>query len=328
MIAEMNTLIESYTNENARKELKKILEENFAPKLKRCYELLYVLPAIDEINLDTKKVSLVICEPYGSTLHPDLLSFYDNASLKNRVMFLSGERSMMEKLYDNSKKLAAIRSIVKNMENEGIPTNDQQYQEALSHRDKAIHALFSTIRETFVTIYFPNKNGIEKTEFKLEFKSNRFDGEEQVIQALTEVKKFEDLTSDDVALETLRKKCEKRLFTTKEMTFSTICERAATETSWQWYHPTQLEVLKKDCLSKDKWREIGGYLVKDPFEKDPTSVTVSQTGYNEETQEFSLRVKGIGGRIYYDIGALRYILCDNPVDDSGQLSLFDFTDEE
>ena len=26
--------------------------------------------------------------------------------------------------------------------------------------------------------------------------------------------------------------------------------------------------------------------------------------------------------------ALRYILCDNPVDDSGQLSLFDFTDEE
>ena len=303
MIAEMNTLIESYTNENARKELKKILEENFAPKLKRCYELLYVLPAIDEINLDTKKVSLVICEPYGSTLHPDLLSFYDNASLKNRVMFLSGERSMMEKLYDNSKKLAAIRSIVKNMENEGIPTNDQQYQEALSHRDKAIHALFSTIRETFVTIYFPNKNGIEKTEFKLEFKSNRFDGEEQVIQALTEVKKFEDLTSDDIALETLRKKCEKRLFTTKEMTFSTICERAATETSWQWYHPTQLEVLKKDCLSKDKWREIGGYLVKGPFEKDPTSVTVSQTGYNEETQEFSLRVKGIGGRIYYDIGA-------------------------
>lgn len=303
MIAEMNTLIESYTNENARKELKKILEENFAPKLKRCYEQLFVLPAIDEINLDTKKITLVICEPYGVTLHPDLQNFYNNTSLKNRVMFLSGERSMMEKLYDNSKKLAAIRSIVKNMENEGVPTNDQQYQEALSHRDKAIHALFSTIRETFVTIYYPNKNGIEKTEFKLEFKNNRFDGEEQVIQALTEVKKFEDLTSDDAALDNIRKKCEKRIFTTKEMTFSTICERAATEISWQWYHPTQLENLKKFCLSKDKWREIGGYLVKGPFEKDPTSVTVSQTGYNEETQEFSLKVKGIGGRVYYDIGA-------------------------
>lgn len=303
MIAEMNTLIESYTNENARKELKKILEETFVPKVKNCYEQLFVLPAVDEIDLDTKKVSLVICEPYGSTLNPALVDFYENASLKNRVMFLTGERSMMEKLYENSKKLAAIRSIVKNMEAEGVPSNDQQYQEALNHRDKATHALFSTIRETFVTLYYPNKNGLDKTDFKLEFKNNHFNGEDQVVQALTEVKKFEDFTCDDTNLETLRKKCEKRLFTTKEMQFSTICERAATEVSWQWYHPSQLDTLKKDCLKKDKWREVGGYLEKGPFEKDPTSVSVTQTGYNEDTKEFSLRVRGIGGRVYYDIGA-------------------------
>lgn len=303
MIAEMNTLIDSYTIENARKELKKILEDNFTPKLKRCYEQIYVLPAIDEISLDSRKVTLVIYEPFGSDLHPELKSFYENTSLKNRVLFLTGERSMMEKLYENSKKLAAIHSIVKNMESEGVPTTDQQYKEALNHRVKATHALFSTIRETFVTLYFPNKNGIEKTDFKLEFKNNRFDGEEQVIQALKEVKKFEDQTSDDDALETLRKKCEKRLFTTQEMTYATILDRAATEPSWQWYHPTQMEILRKDCLRKDKWREVGGYLKKGPFEKDPTSVTVSQIDYDESTDEFSLRVKGVGGRVYYDIGA-------------------------
>ena len=98
MVAEMNTLVDSYTNENARKELRRILTDSFSPKRKDCYEQLYVLPAIDEIDIDTKKISLVIFEPYpGNKLHPELLSYYDALSKKNRVMFLSGNRSIMEK---------------------------------------------------------------------------------------------------------------------------------------------------------------------------------------------------------------------------------------
>lgn len=304
MVAEMNTLVDSYTNESAKKELKRILSENFAPKLKVCYELLYVLPAVDEIELDNKKVSLVIFEPYpGNKLHPDLQSFYDHVSQKNRVMFLSGERSVMEKLYVNSKKLKAIQAIADGMKNEGVPATDQQYKEAEVQLDKAIQALFSTIRETFVTLYYPTKNGIVSSDFKLEFKGNRFDGEEQIIALLQEAMKYEPFSKEDAFMETLRKKCEARLFTTKEMPYSQICDRAATETSWQWYHPDQLESLKADCLKKDKWREIGGYLVKGPFEKDPTSIAVTQTHYDEKTQEFTLHVKGVGGRVYYDIGA-------------------------
>lgn len=109
MVAEMNTLIDSYTNENAKKELKKILETNFKPNIGSCYEQLYVFPAVDEIELDSKKVSLVIFEPYaGRKFHPDLQTFYDNCTYKNRVMFLSGERDLMEKLYENSKKLTIL----------------------------------------------------------------------------------------------------------------------------------------------------------------------------------------------------------------------------
>lgn len=87
------------------------------------------------------------------------------------------------------------------------------------------------------------------------------------------------------------------------MPYSQICDRAAAETSWQWYHPDQLDSLKADCIKKDKWREIGGYLVKGPFEKEPTSVTVNQTNYDDKEQEYTLFVKGVGGRVYYDIGA-------------------------
>lgn len=304
MVAEMNTLIDSYTNENARKELKHMLEDNFAPKMKTCYEIVYVLPAIDEIDLDTRKISLVIFEPYpGNKLHPELLAYYERISQKNRVMFLSGNRSVMEKLYENSKKLKAIQTIVDIMKGEGIPATDQQFKEAEVQLDKAIQALFSTIRETFVTLYYPTKNGIESSDFKLEFKGNRFNGEEQIITSLRDAMKYDSFCKDDSFMETLRKKCEQRLFTTAQMMYSQIVDRAATEASWQWYHPDQLDSLKVDCIKKDKWREVGGYLVKGPFEKEPTSVNVTQTNYDEKTQIFTLHVKGVGGRVYYDIGA-------------------------
>lgn len=305
MVAEMNTLVESYSNENARKELKKFLEENFKPITKNCYEQLYVLPAIDEIELDINKISLVIFEPYaGNKLHPDLQAFYDSTPYKNRVMFLSGQRNVMEKLYQNSKRLTAITQIIASMEAEHVSATDQQYKEADHQKDKTTQALLQSIRETFITLYFPTKNGIISEDFKLEFKENSFKGEEQIIKVLESQLKFEDYKSDDKFMEQMRNKCEDRLFTQKEMTFNQIKERAATEVRWQWYHPDQLEDLRKDCIKKDKWREIGGYLVKGPFAKEPTSVIIEQTAYDHNTGEFTLKVRGVhGDKVYYDIGA-------------------------
>ena len=305
MVAEMNTLVDSYSDEQARKDLRKFLEQSFAPKLKNCYELLYVMPAIDEISLDMNKVALVIYEPFeGSGMHPDLEAFYRNAPFKNRVMFLTGQRSIMKKLFDNSKRLSAIRQIIAGMEAEHVSESDQQYKEALAQQDKALTALLSTIRETFITLYYPAKGGLTSDDFKLEFAQNKFNGEDQIVKTLAEAQKFQDYSSDERFLETLRKKCEARIFTQQEMTWNQILERAATEVSWQWYHPDQMGQLKKDCLNRDKWREIGGYLQKGPFAKEPTEVSVEQLSYSAETGEFTLKVRGVyGNTVYYDVGA-------------------------
>ena len=305
MVAEMNTLVDSYSDEQACKDLRKFLEQSFAPKLKKCYELLYVMPAIDEIDLDMNKVALVIYEPYeGSGMHPDLEAFYRNATFRNRVMFLTGQRSVLRKLYDNSKRLSAIRQIIAGMREEHVSETDQQFREALAQEDKALTALLSTIRETFITLYFPTKSGLASEDFKLEFVQNRFNGEDQIVKTLAEAQKFQDFSADDRFLDTLRKKCEARIFTQQEMTWNQILERAATETTWQWYHPDQMAQLKKDCLNRDKWREIGGYLQKGPFAKEPTEVTVEQLSYSEETGEFTLKVRGVhGNTVFYDVGA-------------------------
>ena len=81
----------------------------------------------------------MIFEPYpGNKLHPDLEAFYQNTSYKNRVMFLSGDRSIMEKLYANSKKLKAIQSILDTMKSEGVSATDQQYREAEVQNDTLV----------------------------------------------------------------------------------------------------------------------------------------------------------------------------------------------
>ena len=139
---------------------------------------------------------------------------------------------------------------------------------------------------------------------KFEFKENKYNGEEQVINALMDAMKFEDLKTEDSFIDALRRKAEQRIFTQKEMPWSQIMERGATETAWQWYHPRQMDELKKKCLHSDLWREVGGYIVKGPFEKEPTDVSIEQTEYNEQTGEFTLKVRAIrGDRVYYDIGA-------------------------
>ena len=46
--------------------------------------------------------------------------------------------------------------------------------------------MLQSIRETFITLYFPTKNGIASEDFKLEFKENKFNGEEQIVKTLKE----------------------------------------------------------------------------------------------------------------------------------------------
>lgn len=48
----------------------------------------------------------------------------------------------------------------------------------------------------------------------------------------------------------------------KEMRWTDIKERAATNTAWQWHIPSALNALRDECLKKDIWREHGGYIEK------------------------------------------------------------------
>lgn len=300
MIAEMYSLVDSYSNEQAKKELKKFLKERFEPSINDCYQELQVFPAIDEINLSVDKITLTIFEPYsGNGLHPELNKFYESTSYKNRVMFLSGQRDTMNRLYTAAKELKAIETIISNMKDERVSEANQQYQIAMDTKTKKVMAVLECARQTFVTLYFPNKRGMTSADFLMQFKENKYNGEEQIRLVLKEKMKF----FEDISGESFIKKCEDRLFTRKEMMWNEIKERAATNTVWQWHHPKALETIKDECTKKDIWREHGGYIEKGPFEKDPTSVKVQKIRSNDETGEVTLKIIPVyGDKVYYEVG--------------------------
>ncbi len=83
------------------------------------------------------KVALIIFEPHSGTgLHPELSKFYESTSYKNRVMFLSGQRDTMNRLYTAAKELKAIETIIANMRDERVSESNQQYQIAMDTKTK------------------------------------------------------------------------------------------------------------------------------------------------------------------------------------------------
>jgi hypothetical protein len=305
LAAKLEGLVRTYQKEQAVKELRTSLEELFKPINGWCYQKVLCLPAIDEIDLEQEKITLVITEPYeGGGLRGELNTFYDQVTWKNRVAFLTGSKNTYDQLVETGKRLKAIKYIIDGLHAEHGPENDPQMKQATELNDRIQGNFHSAVRETFSTLWYPidenNLPVLRSADFSMRFEGNRYNGEQQILDLLKEKMKFEE----DITTDTFRKKCEARLFTTQSMLWSEIKRRAAINTKWQWHLPRALDDLKTSCIQKDVWREEGGYVDKGPFPQPVTSVLVNETSRDDDTGEVNLRVMPVhADTVYYDIGA-------------------------
>ncbi|WP_029545831.1 DUF499 domain-containing protein [Selenomonas sp. AB3002] len=302
MIAEMQSLTGSYSNEDIKATtLRKFLQNCFQPKQGNCYQKLLIFPAVDEIQLSRDEVTLVVFEPHRGGLHPELQAFYEATNYKNRVMFLSGNRDTMERLYTSAKELKAIEQIISNIRAQGnVAEDNPQLQMAKDTQIKKKTAILSAARETFTLLHYPLKERLRDAAFMMEFRDNDYNGEEQVINTLLAKHKF----SNDQVSEKVQGLCEKNIFTRKQMMISEIRERTATETSWLWYYPGMLDDLQEYCFERDLWRQDGEYIEKGPFPKEPTSLNVTMQSDEHETGPAHLKLRPqYGDRVLYDEGA-------------------------
>lgn len=300
LIAKLESYVKTYQDEQALKELRTRLEKLFKPTNGWCYQKVLILPPIDEIELDQDKVTLVVTEPNaGSTLRVELQAFFDDSTWKNRIAYLTGAKNTYETLLDVGKRLKAIDKILGDLKEEKATESDPQMLQATTLQDTIQGNFHSVVRETFTTLWYPIDDKLLLADFAMKFEGNKYTGEGQVLEVLKAKMKF----TEDVATDTFRKKCEKRLFTQQSMQFNEIRRRAATNTGWQWHRADALEALKADCIYKGNWREQDGFVDKGPFPQPKTNVTVVQQTRDDDTGKVALRITAVhGDTIYWEVG--------------------------
>lgn len=303
--AKLESLVRAYLPEQAVKELRTRLEDLFKPTNNWCYQRTLALPALDEIELEQDKVTLVITEPYaGGGLRPEIREFFDQATFKNRIAFLTGPKNTYDVLIETGKRLKAIQHIIDELVKDHTLESDPQMVQAKDLADRIRGNFHSAVRETFTTLYYPLEDGgracLVSADFSMKFEGNRYNGEQQILELLKEKMKF----TEDVASESFRKKCEQRLFTIQSIPWSEIKRRAAMLPKWQWHLPSALDDLKTACILKDIWREEGGYVDKGPFPQPKTTANVQEVLRDLDSGEATLKITAINGdTIYYDFGA-------------------------
>ena len=299
LVARVKTTAGAYLRDQAAGELKARLGAIFEPVDKWCYQEVAALPAVDEVSVASEKVTLVVSEPHPDGLHPDLVKLYEQLTHRNRVCFLTGERAF-DSLLDRARELRAIEQIITEMKQESVADSDAQMQHARDHLlPRFVTQFHSAIRETFTTLYYPTRDRLARVDFLMEFRENRYNGEQQIVAALDKKQKY----TRDVAGETFRKKVEARLFTQQSMLWSEVLRRAATEPGWPWHRPDALEHLKQECLHQDRWRDEGKYVNKGPFPKQATTVRVQELSRDDDTGSAKLRLTPVhGDRVYVDVG--------------------------
>ena len=306
LVAKLKTTADSYNRESSLRELKNFLLATFTPSMKDCYQEVFALPAVDEIEIKQDKVTLVICEPYNGGLQPILRKFYEDLDFKNRIVYLTGARGTLDKLLEGSAYLKAISHVLSEMNVEKVPDNDPQRVMARDIQDRVTLQLLSALRETFTTLFYPHtmgpgSAGLIDAGFLMNFTNNKYNGEMQIRETLKSRQKF----TEDILSDAFRKKCEQRLFTLPSMQWSEIKRRAAASPAWQWHRPDALEALKADLLRKDQWRESGNYVERGPFAKPHTSVLVQEVQRDDETGTIVLKITPIhGDMVYYEIGSI------------------------
>lgn len=301
LIAKLEGLVKTYLPEQALKELRQRIELLFRPTNGWCYQKVLILPPIDAIETDQDKVTLVVTEPWqGTSLRPELKTFFEQTTWKNRIAFLTGTRNTYDVLLDVGKRLRAIQHIWDELKKDNVPNSDPQMIQAGELMDRIGQNFHSAVRETFTTLWYPAGSDLMSTDFRMRFEGNKYSGEQQIIDVLKEKMKF----TEDVAGDTFRKKCEQRLFTQQSMPWNEIRRRAATMTKWQWHHAKALDQLKEDCIFREIWREDGGFVDKGPFPQPKTSVTVQEQSRDADTGKVLLRVMPVhGDTVYWETGS-------------------------
>lgn len=281
----LNAQVNSYTNVCTPLDRDTVIEEKlkemFDPRDKRCYQKLAVLPALDQIQLERDRATLLILKP-----DTDFQKFFTGEKYKNRLAILTAvDQTGIFNVNKKSERLWAITQVVGDMSSE-----DTQYKKAKETLAEYQTELFLAIKAVFNKFYYPLiddeqetaliqvtlQDGYidEKTGNRIQYRNEIASKGEFVIEAtLRDANKFQVFSpaagDDKVKVyQPLRNRVETFLFpATNRTTWEQIKEGAATKGHMLWVEPGTMDRMREALLTAGEWREEAGQILKPPFDE-------------------------------------------------------------
>lgn len=277
--------------------LRTTLDSFFVPTLKDCYQIVKVLPPLDEVQVEQDRTTLVIVRPGHQAnqlpISQDWQQWWEQQQYKNRILFLSGSRDTYQKVLDAARQARALESIEDDLRTEQTPADDPQWRALDQLRDRIQLQFRAALKEAFDQVVYPSINAaLRAAGIELAFAGNQ-NGEATIRKTLEAGQKFTTAIADDG----FRSKAEARLFgsaETKVVLWSDFKRNAAVLTTWPLHKPSALDDLKTESLRRGLWREEGNHIRRGPF--PPPTPTV-------EIRELSMD-DGDSGSTYLKVEAL------------------------
>jgi Protein of unknown function (DUF499)/Chitobiase/beta-hexosaminidase C-terminal domain len=265
--------------------LRKHLQNYFEPSLRDCYQIIHVLPPLDEGQIEQERTSLIVVRPGGQAnqlpISADWQDWWQQQPYKNRMLFLTGSRDTYQKVLDGARQTRALQSIEDELQAENTPAEDPQWRALDTLRDRVGLQFTAALKEAFDQIVYPSINAaLRTTGIDLAFAGNQ-SGEATIRKTLEGAQKFTTKIDDD----SFRTRAETRLFgspETKVVLWSDFKRAAAVHTTWPLHKLSALEDLKVACVRRGLWREEGNHIRRGPFPPPTPEVSIRELSVEQE----------------------------------------------
>ncbi|MCY4173285.1 MAG: DUF499 domain-containing protein [Cyanobacteria bacterium MAG CAR3_bin_5] len=321
LAAKLRSTAQSLHSETVERMLRDRLADTFDPSLRDCYQVVRVLPPLDEVQLEQEKTTLVITRPRGRAnglpVSQDWQNWWQQQPYKNRVLFLSGSKDTYMKILDAARQQRALMSIEDELNAEETPPDDPQWRALDSLRDRIGLQFTAALKETFDQLVYPSLNSALRTgSIDLAFAGNT-SGEATIKQTLKTVHKFTTEVSED----SFRASAEAKLFVSSAggvVLWKDVKRTAATRTDWPLHKPSALDDLKAEAQRRGLWRLEGNlegkYVRKGPFPPPAPSIEIRELSRDEDKGVTFLGIKPLHcDSIVYETGDSEPTTASSPV---------------
>jgi hypothetical protein len=277
------------------------LKEVFKPRTGNLYsDKMAVLPALDEIDLDDERPTLIILERAAEQLPKDFDDWWKKQDAQNRVLVLTADPNAVSTLRTSARRMCAINKVKERIKSQHGDSSPQM-EEVRTVESREANGFTSALRETFKTIVFPTGKQLRKVDdFRMEFDRNDYSGEQQIIDTVSKRGKYVPTEKFEEQFETLRLDAEDILFDADAVQASSLKRNAAARSGWFWLPRGGLDALIKAAVQRGFWREHQGLIARKWERKTRVDARLDNFGPNPiESGRFIVNVTPEDADIVY-----------------------------